>query len=248
MRKRLYEVISASEGSRLSTAYDIFMIVAIVASLVPLAFKDENTAFVVLDKVCAGIFIIDYLLRWITADYKFQKHNAISFLRYPVSVMAIIDLVSVLPSLDVISQGFKLLRLLRMFRALRVFRAFKLFRYSKNATIIMNIFKRQKNALSYVMVLAVGYIIISALIIFNVEPDSFDSFFDAVYWATVSLTTMGYGDIYPVTVVGRVVTMISSLFGIAIIALPAGIITAGYMDEIGRMSDDKEERHGKNKQ
>lgn len=75
----------------------------------------------------------------------------------------------------------------------------------------------------------------------NVEPDSFNSFFDAVYWATVSLTTMGYGDIYPVTEIGRVVTMISSLFGIAIVALPAGIITAGYMDEIKNIAETKDE-------
>ena len=75
---------------------------------------------------------------------------------------------------------------------------------------------------------------ISALVIFNVEPESFNSFFDAIYWATVSLTTMGYGDIYPVTTIGRIVTMVSSVFGIAIIALPSGIITAGYMDEINK--------------
>ena len=73
---------------------------------------------------------------------------------------------------------------------------------------------------------------ISALVIFNVEPESFNNFFDAIYWATVSLTTVGYGDIYPVTTLGRVITMISSVFGIAIVALPAGIITAGYMTEI----------------
>jgi voltage-gated potassium channel len=85
--------------------------------------------------------------------------------------------------------------------------------------------------------LAIAYIIISALIIFNIEPDSFGTFFDAVYWATVSLTTMGYGDIYPVTSIGRIVTMVSAIFGIAIVALPAGIITAGYMHEI--TSDDK---------
>ena len=80
--------------------------------------------------------------------------------------------------------------------------------------------------------LSFGYVLISALIIFNVEPGTFDNFFEAVYWATVSLTTMGYGDIYPVTTIGRIVTMISSFVGIAIVALPAGIITAGYMDQI----------------
>ena len=72
----------------------------------------------------------------------------------------------------------------------------------------------------------------SALVIFNVEPQTFDNFFEAIYWATVSLTTVGYGDIYPTSDIGRIITMISSVFGIAIVALPAGIITAGYMDEI----------------
>lgn len=160
--------------------------------------------------------------------------------------MAIIDLISILPSLTVLSQGFMLLRLLRMFRALRVFRAFKLFRYSKNAQIIANIFKKQKGPLCYVLILALGYIVISALVVFNVEPDSFNTIFDAIYWATVSLTTMGYGDIYPVAEIGRIVTMISSLFGIAIVALPAGIITAGYMDELGSIS--KKDENDSNKQ
>ena len=242
MRKRLYEIISTSSGmDKLSSIYDIFMMAIIIISLLPLVFKQSFEAFDIADKICAGIFIIDYILRWATADYKFQKHGAKAFLRYPFSAMAIIDLVSILPSLTVLNQGFKLLRLLRLFRALRVFRAFKLFRYSKNARIIMNIFKRQKGPLSYVLILAVGYIVISALIIFNVEPDSFNTFFDAIYWATVSLTTMGYGDIYPVTEIGRIVTMVSSLFGIAIIALPAGIITAGYMDEIKNISETENE-------
>ena len=83
-----------------------------------------------------------------------------------------------------------------------------------------------------VCILAIAYIVISALVVFNVEPESFDNFFEAIYWATVSLTTVGYGDIYPVTSVGRVITMISSVFGIAVVALPAGIITAGYMKEL----------------
>ena len=77
-----------------------------------------------------------------------------------------------------------------------------------------------------------SYIFISALVIFNVEPNSFNNFFEAIYWATVSLTTVGYGDLYPVTTIGRVITMVSSIFGVAVIALPAGIITAGYMKEV----------------
>ena len=119
-----------------------------------------------------------------------------------------------------------------MVRALRVFRVFKIARYSKSLEIIGNVLKASKQSLLAVCALAGGYVTVSALIIYNVEPDSFRNFFDAIYWATISLTTVGYGDIYPVSTAGRIITMISSVFGIAIVALPAGIITAGYMSEI----------------
>lgn len=99
--------------------------------------------------------------------------------------------------------------------------------------MIKGVFKSQKTIMT-VGILATAYVLISALVIFNVEPDSFNNFFDAVYWATVSLTTMGYGDIYPVTTIDRIVTMISFMFGIAIIALPSGIITAGFMEELNK--------------
>lgn len=233
MRKRIFEIIEVSDGDdRLSGIYDTLMLTLIILSLIPLAFKKEFLVFSVIDKVCAGVFILDYILRLSTADYKFGKRSVSSFIRYPFSFMAIIDLVSILPSISVLNSGFKVLRVMRTMRALRVFRVFKTFRYSKSVRIIVNVFRRSKEPLIAVCTLAGAYILVSALVIFNVEPDSFDTFFDAIYWATVSLTTMGYGDIYPITTAGRIITMISSIFGIAIVALPAGIITAGYMNEI----------------
>lgn len=248
MRKRIFEIIEASEGNDVvSRIYDVFMIVVIIASLIPLAFKTEYPAFAVIDKVCVVIFIIDYILRLITADYKLQKKSVWSFLRYPFTFAALVDLISILPSLTVLNSGFKILRVMRMLRAARVLRVFKTARYSKSIQIIANVFKASKAPLSAVGSLAIIYVLTSALVIMNVEPDSFNTFFDAVYWATVSLTTMGYGDIYPVTTIGRLVTMISSVFGIAIVALPSGIITAGYLDEINKKSAAKEEGGEENK-
>ncbi len=234
MRQRIFKMVEPGEGAdKISIAYDYFMMAVIVASLVPLAFKSDNRFFFVLDKVCVAVFIADYLLRLITADYKFDRVKSIKpFLRYPFSFMAVIDLFSILPSLTIINSGFKLLRVLRMIKALRVLRAFKALRYSKSVGIIANVLRRSKESLVAVGTLALAYIFLSALVIFSVEPDSFATFFDAIYWATVSLTTVGYGDIYPITTIGRIVTMVSSLFGVAIVALPAGIITAGYMDEL----------------
>ena len=232
MRKRLFEIIeSAKDNDKASNAYDLFMMFTILASIAPLAFKTEYRAFAIIDKIATIIFIVDYFLREITADHKL-KRGAISFLLYPITPMALIDMLCILPSLSIISSSFRLLKIFRLLRTFRVFRIFKAVRYSKSIVVIKNVFKNSKKPLFTVGLLAIGYVLISALVIFNAEPETFDTFFDAVYWATVSLTTMGYGDIYPVTTIGRIITMISSAFGIAIIALPSGIITAGLMEEI----------------
>ena len=238
MRKRIFEIIEVSkDNDRISFIYDITMLFAIIVSIVPLAFKESYRVFYYIDVVTTILFIIDYLLRWGTSDYKFKKKNITSFLIYPFSFWAIIDLVSILPTITVLNSGFKLLRLFRVVKTFRIFRIFKAFRYSKSIRIIINVMKNSKEALLAVCTLAFSYILISALVIFNVEPDSFESFFDAIYWATISLTTVGYGDIYPVTNAGRIITMISSILGIAIVALPAGIITAGYLNEINKKNE-----------
>lgn len=238
MRKRIYEIIEVSNGDDLaSKIYDVFMLSVIFISLIPLAFRHETPLFDAINVISVTIFIVDYLLRLFTADYKFNNKSITSFLRYPFTGFAIIDLISILPSLVRINSGLKLFRVFRMTRALRVFRVFKTLRYSRSFIIIQRVLSKSQDALIAVLVLALSYIFVMALLIFNIEPESFATFYDAFYWATISLTTVGYGDIYPVTDFGRLITMISSLFGIAIIALPAGIITAGYMNEI---SADKE--------
>ena len=149
-------------------------------------------------------------------------------------------------------QIFRMLKVMRVFRTMRVFRVFKAARYSKSIEIIGNVIRNSTDALMAVGTLAFLYVIISALIVFNIEPDTFNNFFEAIYWATVSLTTVGYGDIYPITNTGKFVAMVSSIFGIAIVALPSGIITAGYMEELAKMRKEKTEKkkgkHGEPKQ
>lgn len=241
MRKKLYTIIEPVNGdNKLSNIYDFIMMATIIISIFPLAFKETNIVFQWIDYITVGIFIIDYILRLVTADYKLKK-SVVSFFVYPITPFAIIDLFSILPSLTVLNSGFRLLKLFRLLRTFKVLRAFKFLRYSKSFDIIVNVFKKQKKVLSAVATLAIAYILISALVIYNVEPESFNNFFDAIYWATISLTTVGYGDIYPVSIVGRIVTMISSILGIAIIALPSGVITAGYLDEINKDDTDKQE-------
>ncbi len=238
MRKRIFEIIESSDDNgKISGIYDFIMMITIIVSIFPLAFKSTNTIFTIIDYITVSIFIIDYMLRLITADFKLNCKSPTSFILYIFTPMAIIDLISILPSLTILNSGFRLLKIFRLLRTAKVLRVLKFVRYSKSIEIIINVFKKEKNALSAVATLAVVYILISALVIFNVEPQSFDNFFDAIYWATVSLTTVGYGDIYPTSTIGRIVTMISSVFGIAIISLPSGIITGGYLEAINSNKD-----------
>ena len=90
--------------------------------------------------------------------------------------------------------------------------------------------------------LIIIYIVVSAMLIFQLEPNLFTKFFDALYWATVTLTTVGYGDMVPVTDLGRFISMLSSLFGVAIIALPSGVITASYLEELRAQRNQNEDK------
>ena len=234
MRKRIYEILDGvKERDKAASAYSVFMTLIIMLSLVPLAFKQAGPAFIIMDRVAVTVFIIDYILRLATADFKLKRGKD-SFYIYPLTPLAIFDLLCILPSLHLLNGSFRLFKLARLYRTLLVFRVFKFMRYSRSVRIIWGVFRAQKKPLLTVTIIALTYVLLSALVVFNVEPDTFETFFDAIYWAVVSLTTVGYGDIYPVSTLGRIVTMVSAVFGMAIIALPAGIITAGFMQELER--------------
>ena len=246
MRKRIYEIIEqAKEGDRISFVYDFVMLVAIVASIIPLMFKTEYPVFKTIEIITVSLFILDYILRWITADYR-RGMKSKSFVVYPFTGWAIVDMLSILPGLSVLGRGFKIFRVTRLLRILRIF---KLFRYSDKIQVLGRVVRKEKGVLLTVLGIAVFYVFITALIMFNAEPHvnpvtgatTFEDFFDALYWATVTLTTVGYGDLTPVTDIGRFVSMLSSLFGVAIIALPSGVITASYMEELKSMKQKKED-------
>ena len=130
----------------------------------------------------------------------------------------------------------------------------KRFRYSSKIAIFLRVLRQEKDVLLGVLGIALFYIFVSALIMFNAEPhinpstgeETFTSFFDALYWATVTLTTVGYGDLCPTTDVGRIISMISSLFGVGIIAMPSGVITAGYMQEWRKSHGGEHDPHTEN--
>jgi voltage-gated potassium channel len=245
-RKKIDHLVNSEEHTRASRAYDFIMLLAIAASIIPLMFRFQSTLFWLMEIVATVCFIIDYIFRWSTADYHSDRSRLGAFLVYPFTPMAIIDLLSILPIFNIANPAFRVTRVYRLMRILRIFRVI---RYFEPLKIIFSVIRRQRRILWTVLVLSVFYIFITALIMFNAEEDInpetgkylFENFFDAFYWAACTLTTVGYGDLYPISHVGRVISIISSMVGIAIIALPSGIITAGYMDELNRRNEKKKD-------
>lgn len=249
MRKELYRVLDVEDDVSIqSKAYNVINIFMIAISLIPLLFKDQSVFLIRLEFVAVVFFLLDYILRFFTADYKFPEKGTLeSFISYPFAPFAIIDLLSILPSLTFINQSFRLFRLLRLSRSLRVFRTFKLFRYSKSFELLIQAIKKQKDPLVLVGGMIVTYIFVAALLVFNVEPDTFPTFLDALNWSTSSLTTVTYGDVYPTSTLGQLISMLSNIIGVVIIALPTSIITAGYIEELEGIKTKKEININNNK-
>ena len=186
MRNKIYQIVHIYEGNVFSIVYKYFMILVIAASLLPLTVKEDPVFFTALECVCLVFFIIDYILRWITADYKFRQHSWRAFVKYPIRIISIIDMLSIFALASSVFGWFPDGELTQV---LAVFRIIRIFRYSKNVRMILAILKRSKKPLAAVGGLAIGYIIISAIVIL---PRSASRSFAAktagknsIFWASI---------------------------------------------------------------
>ncbi|MCL1837808.1 MAG: ion transporter [Propionibacteriaceae bacterium] len=190
----------------------------------------------IVEVVSVALFTLEYLLRLWTADLLFpESRPAVARLRYVVSGMAIIDLLAILPFYlpMLIPIDLRILRLLRLIRLIRVF---KLGRYAAGLGTVGRVLKKQAPALVSSMSVVVLLMIVASVLIHHVEnpsqPDQFDSAFSALWWAVATITTVGYGDVYPITPLGKIIGAVIALLGVALVAIPTGIISAGFVDEI----------------
>lgn len=244
----LHPEIGHTKADRIINVFIIVLIilnvVAVMLETVPSIYEPHKNFFRYFDAVSVYIFTAEYVLRvWSSNHDPKYSHSIHGRMRYIFSFGALIDLLAILPFFLHAFIGFDL-RVLRILRLLRLLRLFRLTSYMTSTRMIVNVFKSTRNELAISLILTLFLIVISSCLIYFcehlVQPQKFSSIPGTMWWSVVTLTTVGYGDMYPVTVFGKLLTSVILLAGVALFALPAGIITAGFLDETRRLRN-----HGK---
>lgn len=228
----------------------ILNVIAVMLETVPSLHDEqhEKNFFHYFDLVSVIIFSVEYVLRiWSSNHEEKYKHSIRGRLKYMLTPGALIDLLAILPFYlhTIVGLDLRVLRILRLMRFLRLFR---LTAYMKSAQGIVNVFKSRKNELLLSLVLVIFLIIFSSSAIYFAEhnheenKDKFTSIPATIWWSVVTLTTTGYGDMYPMTTLGKIMAGVIMLTGVAFFALPAGIITAGFLEEFRK---NKKHKHTK---
>ena len=182
------------------------------------------------------VFTVEYIMRLWVSSLSYPDISPLSArIKYAFSFMAIIDLLAILPFYlpFLIRVDLRVLRTLRMFRLTRLL---KVNRYTTALKAIADVLRKKSSQLLSSMIIVFILMIISSIIIYNVEnpaqPGVFSNAFSGMWWSVVTLTTVGYGDIYPITVTGKIFSAVISILGIGLIAIPTGIISAGFIEKI----------------
>ena len=251
MKSNVFELIEPSKGNPASKAFDIFIITLIILNLITIIVETfelpdaVRSVIVTFEIVSVIIFTIEYLLRVWTADLLYpQLSRGRARLKYICSFMAIIDLLSILPIYVplLIPLDLRVLRILRIGRLLRIL---KINRYTHALGTMARVFKEKAAQLISSMLVVSLLIIIASVLMYNIEsavqPDAFSNAFETMWWAVSTLTTVGYGDVYPITVAGKLLAIIIAFLGIGMVAVPTGIISAGFTEAINKEKEEEKE-------
>jgi voltage-gated potassium channel len=210
-------------------------VVAVILESVPEIGKPFVKYFYVFDIVSVGIFTFEYLMRlWLCTIDEHYKGSIAGRIKFITSPYGIIDLLAILPFYlpAIIPIDLRFIRILRM---LRLFQVFKLPYYSNTLQKLTRVLKHKKYELITTFGLILILLIFSSSIIYYVEnpvqPDKYSSIPASMWWAAITLTTIGYGDIFPVTALGKFFTMIIAMLGVVMVAIPTGIISSGFIED-----------------
>lgn len=249
IRKYLFYIVEPSNKKDASYYFDISLMVLIILSVVSIILESEKSlstrfggAFDFFETFSVILFTTEYLIRvWTCVEKKNFESPVSSRMRFVFTPMAIIDLLAILPFyLPFVGID---LRFLRAFRLFRIFRILKMARYSSAFDMVRKVLREKKEELLVTMTFILITLVIISTLMYYVEresqPESFSSISKSLWWGIVTLTTVGYGDVYPVTPLGKILAGMVTLLGIGLIALPSGILASGYTEQISRAKSRK---------
>ncbi|MCP5382644.1 MAG: ion transporter [Kordiimonadaceae bacterium] len=246
LRRKIFEVIEiGGSGHRIGRFFDAFMIALILLNVCAVALQtvktidlEYNTQFVIFEILSLTVFIVEYCLRiWTSVEYRPhpEMHGKNKFrLQFMFSPLMVIDFIAIAPTIMFSFVGLDL-RFLRVFRFLRLF---KLMRYSPALSSLASVFYEERRALIATLIIMLGLALFASSIMYYLEhavqPQAFGNIPSAMWWAFATLTTIGYGDVVPITTMGKIFGAIIMVLGVGVYALPIGIIASGFASEIHR--------------
>jgi voltage-gated potassium channel len=231
------------DGYRPAKLFNYFMVVLIILNVTVVIFETVRGIhavffweFLVIDVISVFIFTVEYFLRiWVCTLHEEYSHPITGRLRFAITPYMIIDALAIFPFFApfIIPMDLRFLRILRLFRMLRIL---KLGRYSDAVNTFHRIITRKKEQLLLALSLLLIAMVLASALMYDAEheaqPEVFASIPHAMWWALVTLATVGYGDVYPVTPMGKILSAVVVIVGIMIFALPTAIFAAGFVEEI----------------
>lgn len=254
-RRRLHEIIEVGGSEdRISRLYDLLGSLAIVVNLavsVLYTFAQVRDTYgpwlLSVEAVTVAFFAVDHCLRLWTARFLFPKvTEARAVWQYMTSFSGVVDLLSFLPYyLPIFFPSGAVA--FRMFRVVRIFRLFRINAYYDSLNVITEVIASKRQQLMSSVFIILILMLASSLCMYSLEheaqPEVFTNAFSGIWWSVSTLLTVGYGDIYPITTVGKLFGIIISFLGVGMVAIPTGIISAGFVDQYSRIKRLSEYAH-----
>jgi len=249
LKRKVYDVlIDVEVDKRADRLVALFLMLLIIANGLAVMLETVKELeikysryFYLFELVSVAVFTLEYVLRlWAVTLDPVYKNPVGGRLRYVLTPMAFIDLAAILPFYLPIALTIDL-RILRLLRLIRIFRLFKMTRYVESMRTFHNVFRAKKTELSLTLMLILLLLVFASSAMYAVEnaaqPEKFSSIPETLWWGVITLTTIGYGDVYPITPLGKIIGGIIAFLGIGLFALPAGILASGFSDELRKRRD-----------
>jgi voltage-gated potassium channel len=241
LRKRTYRALNATEDDLVAKWVDTSLIALIATSIVAVVLESEHEVsapyarpFLLFEWCSSLVFSAEYVLRvWTCVEDERYAHPLKGRLRWMRTPMALVDLVAILPFYLSMVKGLDL-RFVRAIRLLRLLRVFKIGRYAEAVAELLRVFAQKKEDIAIVFFLVMMTLILASSAMYYAEnaaqPEAFRSIPASMWWGVITLTTVGYGDVGPITPLGKLIGGVIALIGVGIVALPAGIIASGFSE------------------